>query len=103
MDILYFNRQIRDELQGARHYVQCAMEIKQSYPQRARVFIDMSLAELNHASSLQKMFEEVYTDTYDHTSDEMFRKFLDDFHSEVVDMYSEEASNIKYMHDMYTK
>lgn len=49
------------------------------------------------------MFEEVYTDTYDHTSDEMFRKFLDDFHSEVVDMYSEEASNIKYMHDMYTK
>lgn len=52
MDLLYFNRQIRDELQGARHYVQCAMEIKQSYPQRARVFIDMSLAELNHASSL---------------------------------------------------
>lgn len=103
MDLFYFNRQMRDELHGAKNYIQMAMECKQANPTRARMFVDMSSAELSHATNLQKMFEDAQTTIYNQTNDESFREFLNDFHTEVVGMYSEETSNIKYMHEMYGK
>lgn len=104
MDLLYYNHQIRDELSGARQYIEKAMEDKQTYPTRARMYVEMSASELAHAGNLFKMFEECYKELYDDKeTNESFKFFLDKFRSEVVQMYTQEAANVRYLHELYTK
>lgn len=43
---------IEDEIEGARDYAKMALELKDSRPETARIFYNMSLAEMQHADNL---------------------------------------------------
>lgn len=101
MDAKYFEEHICDELEGAKTYIKNAIEIKAMSPSWAKTFVDMSAAELNHATNLFKMFEEYYkkiSETYKEVP-----SYLEEMHTRVVDSYTEKYSQIKHMHDMYLK
>ena len=56
----YFKDKIHDELCGAKEYVKMALEFKSSHPNWAKMFLDMSAAELNHSASLYRIADEYY-------------------------------------------
>ena len=56
MDAQYFKDNISDELDGATCYIKRAIEIKGMSPDWAKMFVDMSATELDHAAKLWKMF-----------------------------------------------
>lgn len=98
----HFQHQILDELEGAKHYIQMAMESRASHPAWAKMFVDMSSAELGHASNLYKMFNEeveglrkVYTNG--------LPDYIQNIVSDVTKNYTECYAKVKYMHDAYNK
>lgn len=97
----YFHEQIKDELEGAKRYIQMAMESKASHPAWAKMFVDMSAAELNHASNLYKMFSEE-ADNLKRAYKEM-PEWLDNIIHDTNVHYSECYAKVKYMHDAYNK
>ena len=58
MNLEYFKTQIRDELDGAKEYIEKAIESKISHPSWSNCFVGMSDAEIEHATKLMKMMEE---------------------------------------------
>lgn len=55
MDLEYFCNQIKDELHGAKNYVQKAIEIKPMNAEWSKKFLQMSEAEKEHALNLYTM------------------------------------------------
>lgn len=97
----YFCNQIKDELRGAKRYIQMAMESKGSHPAWSKMFVEMSSMELGHASNLYKMFSEeaeLVKKTY-----KEIPKYLDDIITDTNEHYSECYAKIKYMHEAYNK
>lgn len=97
----YFKDQIKDEIVGAKKYIQLAMKTKVSNPDWSSTFAEMSLAELGHASNLYKMFTdesgplmESFTEVPD---------YINDIVSEVIGYYSKHYAEVMYMHQAYTK
>lgn len=43
---------IDDELEGAEHYIRCAMQYKDERPSLAKVFYDLSMTEMDHVNTL---------------------------------------------------
>lgn len=103
-DLMKLRDMIREELDGAMEYVKYAIEKKTSCPSWAKTFIEMSAAELGHASSLFKMFEECFQSMMklDETS-VPYKEFLNLIHYQTSDEYLQRSAEIKYMHDMYGK
>ena len=102
MDAGYFKEQICDELKGAKCYAKKAIEIRAMAPSWAKMFMEMSIAELEHATKLYKMFEEYYqkiTETYsDHIP-----YYLKDIKTDIDDMYMEYSAKTRYLNEMYSK
>ena len=101
MDIYYFKDQICDELDGAKCYAKNAIEIKAMNTEWAKMFLEMSMAELDHASKLWKMSEQYYkiiSDNYKTIPD-----YIEEVHKEIVNEYTEKSARIRYMHEMYNK
>lgn len=104
MDICYYNTQIKDELDGAFDYIKKAILIKKDRPNWADLYKKMSQAELEHAATLMKIFEEDYKAA---TTDEQAKgytpTYLNDARKSIIDMYTEFASKVNYLHEAYSK
>lgn len=99
MDLDYFKSHIKEELEGAKDYIKRAIEIKPMDPNWAKMFVEMSTAELNHANYLYTMFIQ-YVDILDksfpNTPDYIF-----ECKNKVTDIYTEMSAKVKMMHEMY--
>ena len=102
MDAYYFKKQIREELDGAEEYIKRAIEIRAMDPSWAKMFVDMSSAELDHASNLFKMFEEYYKKVNEDHIDSIPR-YMKEIKECIDDTYMEESAKIRMMHDVYSK
>ena len=99
LNMHYFKSQIEDELCGAKCYVKKALETKPYHPVWAKQFLDMSDAELNHATGLYHMCKEYYKEmggSYSTIPD-----YLEECMKDIVDCYVETSAKIKHMQDMY--
>lgn len=56
-DVNYFKDHIHEELNGARSYIDKAIESKISHPAWINTFVRMADMEVEHATSLMKMLE----------------------------------------------
>ena len=103
-DLMKLKDQIAEELDGAKNYIKYAIEKKGSAPNWAKSFVDMSAAELGHASTLFKMFEECYHSMakLDEKS-QPYKEFLNLVYYQTTDDYMTRSAEIRYMHDMYVK
>lgn len=95
MDILYYNNQIKDELDGACDYIQRAIDCKETNSDRASTFAKMSEMELDHASELLNMFKEDYSK--EATSDSIYYQIK----QLLLDMYAESYAKVKHMQELY--
>ena len=101
MDAEYFKEHICEELEGAKTYIKNAIEIKAMSPSWAKMFVEMSAAELSHATNLFKMFQEYYkkiSETY-----KEIPKYLEELNDSITEDYTEKFAQVKWMHDMYNK
>lgn len=101
MDAQYFKNNISDELDGATCYVKRAIEIKAMSPDWAKMFLDMSAAELDHATKLWKMFEQYYKIVADKYK--TVPEYIEELYREASEEYAERSAKVKYMHEMYNK
>lgn len=95
MDILYYNNQIRDELDGACDYIQRAITCKDTNSDRASTFAKMSEMELDHASKLLDMFKEDYSK--EDTSDSIYPQIK----QLLLNMYAEYYAKVTHMQELY--
>ena len=95
MDILYYNNQIRDELDGACDYIQRAIDCKDTNSDRASTFAKMSEMELEHASELLDMFKEDYSK--EATSDSIYPQIK----QLLLNMYAESYAKVTHMQELY--
>ena len=62
MTLEYFKSQIKEELDGAKEYIDKALESKFDCPVWSRTFANMAEIEISHAENLKKMLEEFIKD-----------------------------------------
>ena len=99
MDLKYFEHQIIDELQGAKDYIQRAIEIKPMSPRWGKLFYDMSMQEATHADNLYSMFNEYCSKVTG--SFEEIPKYICETRENVVKTYTEEMATIKTMQSIF--
>lgn len=58
MTLSYFKKQIIEELDGAKEYIEKAIEVKPQHPRWSMCFSKMADMEADHAGNLMKMLEE---------------------------------------------
>ena len=63
MNPRYFKEQICEELDGASCYLKKAIDCHKSNPEWIDKFVEMAEAEQHHATTLYKMFIEMYAET----------------------------------------
>lgn len=99
MNIWYFKEKIPDELEGAKDYIKRAIEIRAMHAPWAKQLVDMSEKELEHATTLYKMFQEYYAKL-----DAEFKE-LPDYIKEARTMLDEKytkcSAEIKNLHEIY--
>jgi hypothetical protein len=101
MNVQYFKYQIYDELNGAKDYIEKAIEIRAMNPTWAKTLADMSATELSHATHLYEMFEQYYkklSEEYKEMPD-----YIQETKDCIVAMYVEKTAKVKYMHEMFSK
>jgi ferritin len=97
----HLKEKLHEELCGAAEYIKSALESKAEHPNWAKMFMDMSSAELNHASNLYKMSEEYYKTAISTYSTPP--KYIEDIWKEIVDCYVTKGANVRAMQEMYNK
>lgn len=65
------------------------------------MFVDMSAAELGHATNIYKMAEQSYKETKSAYNE--VPKWIEDMWDCIVDKYTTCSAKVRYMHDMYNK
>lgn len=101
MDAYYFKERIFDELNDAKKYMTRAMECKaDNLIPWAKKFDEMAMDELKHAEGLYSMFTDYYKQ-FDDKPD--LKSYMEPFRCELVEDYIRYSSQIKYMHEMYSK
>lgn len=101
MNAEYFEEHIYEELDGACDYIKKAIELKAMDTTMSKTFVDMSAAELNHATQLHKMFGEYYakvTGAYKETPE-----YLVEVKDRIEEVFPEKSAKILLMHEMYKK
>jgi hypothetical protein len=97
MDICYYYSHLIEEFEGARDYIQYAINLKESNPNWAEAYKKMSLQELDHASTLMKIFEDNFKMA---AKDDLI---YETSHSVINNLYSENYAKVMYMHQLYDK
>lgn len=92
LDVCYYNSQIKDELDGAADYYKRANIFKTDHPDWSALYSKMAEAELEHASSLMKIFEDDYK--FHKTDDPIYESI----HSTMIEMYTQSLACVKAMH-----
>lgn len=101
MNAEWFKEHIREELDGAEEYIRHAIEIKPMQADWAKELVAMSAAELEHAAKLWKMFDQYYkivSGVY-----KMVPDYITDDYDCIATKYDKRVSEIKRMHEMYSK
>lgn len=101
MNAEYFEEHIYEELDGACDYIKKAIELKAMDAAMSKTFVDMSAAELNHATQLHKMFGEYYakvTGAYKEKPE-----YLVEVKDRIEEVFPEKSAKILLMHEMYKK
>ena len=101
MNAEYFENHICEELDGAKEYIKKAIELRPMAQTWSKTLADMSLVELNHATSLYKMFGEYYKKIGE--SYKEIPSYIVDINDRINDKYSDMYVEIKLLHDMYSK
>jgi hypothetical protein len=101
MNLLYYNTQIKEELEDAAAYIKKACCLKASNKEKAEKFVKLSQDELNHAKSLFEMFEADYSEEIKRF--ESIPSFYSDAHKSMNDMYLECYGEIEMMHKSYSE
>lgn len=101
MTLEYFHDRICDELSGAEDYVTFAMEVRAMDPSFGKHFVEMSAAELDHATKLYKMFEIYYSQaTKAFTT---IPEHMSKMQKCIVEKYMSGYAKVKALHDAYEK
>lgn len=101
MNANYFKEQITDELEGAKCYIEKAIELKPMAPTWSNKLVEMSASELTHAEYLHEMFEEYYkrmANAY-----KKIPKYVQDAYDTISDIYNPSVSYIKELHTIYNQ
>lgn len=99
MNIWYFEKQIPDELHGAKDYIKRAIEIRAMHAPWAKQLADMSEKELEHATTLYKMFQEYYAKL-----DSEFKElpeYVTEAKKNIDEKYTACYAETKILHDIY--
>lgn len=101
MTLEYFHDRICDELSGAEDYIKFAMEVRAMDSSFGKHFVEMSAMELDHATTLYKMFE-----TYYQQASKAFTEIpehMSKMQKCITDKYMEGYAKVKALHDAYNK
>ena len=101
MDAKYFKDHIVEELDGACDYIKRAIELKAMDPAMSKTLMEMSAAELDHASKLKGMFDSYYkkvTGVYKETP-----AYLEEIKNFLGEKFPDKSAKILLMHEMYKK
>lgn len=101
MDATYFRDHIVDELEGACDYIKKAIELKAMDSAMSKTLVDMSAAELNHATNLYDMFGKYYTKVTG-----VYKEapaYLSEIKNFLGEEFPEKSAKILLMHEMYKK
>jgi ferritin len=101
MNLLYYNTQIKEELEEAAAYIKKACCLKVSNKEKAEKFAKLSQDELSHAKTLFEMFEADYSEEIKRF--ESIPSFYSDAHKSMNDMYLECYGEIEMMHKSYSE
>lgn len=100
MNIWYFKEQIPDELHGAKDYIKRAIEIRAMHAPWAKELVEMSAAELDHATRLYKMFQEYYAKMKQEYPKKM-PDYIEEAYKCINDEYEKCSVEIKTLHEIY--
>lgn len=92
--------QIKEELDGAKAYIEDAITCKASHPDWAKLYASMSDAELTHAKYLLDIFEDWYKKETD--TKQAIDPIYPSIRESILTMYSESVSCVKNMQSIYT-
>lgn len=101
MNAAFFKAHICEELEGAVDYIKRAIEIKAMEPAWGKMFMEMSSAELVHATYLYRMWGEYYnkiSNSYAEMPD-----YLVSINDCITEEYTESSAKVKMMQEMYNK
>lgn len=101
MNSNWFADHICDEIDGANEYIKIAIEIKPMNADWSKELVAMSAAELDHANRLWKMFDQYYkiiSGAY-----KVVPEYIEDDYRCIADSYNKRVSEVKLMHEMYSK
>lgn len=101
MNAEYFEDHIYEELDGACDYIKKAIELKAMDAAMSKTFVDMSAAELNHATQLHKMFGEYYAKVIGAYKEKP--EYLVEVKDRIEEVFPEKSAKILLMHEMYKK
>ena len=92
---------IEEELEDSEHYVLCALEYKEKYPEVANTFYMLSLEELKHMQLLHEQVVKLINDYKQQTGDPpaAMQAIYDFLHRK----YIEQTKEIKIMQDLYVE
>ena len=99
MNVWYFEKQIPDELHGAKDYIKRAIEIRPMHAPWAKQLVDMSEKELEHATALYKMFQEYYAKMESEYKE--LPEYMTKAYKEISDEYTKCSAEVKMLHEIY--
>lgn len=99
MNVCYYSSEIKEELDGAKAYIEKAISQKKTNPNRGKVLAEMAEAEVGHAKNLMNFFEE----DYEKETGSMIS--IPDIYPQVKDIlckiYTENLLQVKKLQDIY--
>lgn len=101
MNQVYLKEHLCDELDGAKEYIQRAIEIKAMDQTWGKMLYEMSVQELSHASNFYKMIQEYYnkvTSVYREPPE-----YMEECMDEATEMYTTKYADVKRMQDLYSR
>lgn len=101
MNLLYYNAQIKEELEDAAAYIKKACCLKSSNSSKAERYAKLGQEELTHAKALLEMFEEDYSEEVKHF--DIVPTFYTDVHKSMIDMYLEFHTQAELMLRAYSE
>lgn len=102
MDISYYNKEVKDELYGAKSYILTAIHCKQERKAWADKYATMSKQELEHAKTLMSIFsDDLKMEVNGGTHSEDYKELAHSLQELMTDMYNEELKTVQGLHAKY--
>ena len=100
MDLEYFYDQIKDELCGAKQYIKFAIELKSMTSSWSKTLMQMSEAELSHASNLYNMAMN-YVDRISEGFSKQVPSYVTEMRDKITECYTNKSAEVRMLHLMY--